>query len=359
MTPFVEASVKRMNCVVLSAFMFLACDAGGGSTGDAGDAAPDGDSAAADADGDVGDGPTPDAEDGDTTGPMDAAGDMAETADDTEGPTTGPAELGAYSGGQCPELAGGDMTFTSGAKSRTARIYLPEEPAGAGVLYLWHGLGDNVSNFSAALQAQTLAQTYGWIVVVPSMEPAVGLMPALWGFPSLLGGIPDADLALFDDLAACIDATWDIDRSRIYTLGFSGGALWSSYLVLHRSEVLAGAVSLSGGVSPADQDPPTTFHYETPLRQLPVLLGHGGAGDIYNAVIVVLEFNTMTEIFADALVADGHFTIICRHGMGHYFPSGVGTSALQFLSAHTWENTTSFWQENGLPGSFDASCSIH
>jgi predicted esterase len=327
--------------------MLLACDSGSGtgsSSGDTIDAASQGDGAAGDvpSDGTLGDAPISDA-----------------SADDTGVQPSGPPELGAYSGGQCPELAGGDMTFTSGGKSRSARIYLPQEPAGAGVLYLWHGLGDSVSNFSAAIQAQTLAQTYGWIVVVPATEPATGFLPALWGFPSLLGGVPDADLALFDDLAACIDATWDIDRSRIYTLGFSGGALWSTYLVLHRSEVLAGAMILSGGVSPDEQDPPTTFHYETPLRPVPVFLGHGGANDIYNAVVVTLEFHTMTEVFADALVADGHFAIVCRHGMGHSFPSGVANSGLKFLSAHTWENTTSFWQENGLPGSFDASCLIH
>ena len=63
--------------------------------------------------------------------------------------------------------------------------------------------------------------------------------------------------------------------------------------------------------------------------------------------------------FADKLVEDGHFTILCRHGVGHYFTQGVAVSGLQFLSAHSWKNTTSFWQQNGLPGAFDSSCSIH
>jgi len=275
------------------------------------------------------------------------------------GPSEGPAPLEPYSAGTCPTMTDGDVTFTAGGKTRTARIFLPAEPEGAGVLYMWHGLGDSVSNFSTAMQAQTIATTRGWIVVVPQMEPAAGFMPALWGFPSLLGGVPDADLALFDDLAACIDATWQIDRARIYTLGFSAGALWSTYLTLYRSEVLAASVVLSGGVSASGTESPTTFEYESPLRQLPVFMAHGGATDIYDAVVVTLEFHAMTENLADALVADGHFGVICRHGTGHYFTAGVATSSLQFLGAHSWENTTSFWQTNGLPGSFDASCSIH
>ena len=92
---------------------------------------------------------------------------------------------------------------------------------------------------------------------------------------------------------------------------------------------------------------------------VPVFLAHGGVNDIYDALVLQIEFDTMTEFFADKLVEDGHFTILCRHGFGHYFTQGVAVSGLQFLSAHSWENTTSFWQQNGLPGSFASSCSIH
>lgn len=287
-------------------------------------------------------------------GPEDTA-----TADTSSGVKDGPPPLPEYSGGQCPTLSDGDMVFTSFGESRSVRIYLPPEPDGAGVLYMWHGMGDSVSNFSAAMQAQYIAESYGWIVVVPAVMPSDSFLPALWGFPSLLGGVPDADLALFDDLAACLDHTWQIDPERIYTMGFSGGALWSTYLLLHRSEVLAGAMILSGGVSPAEQDSPTTFYYEPPLRDVPVFLAHGGQTDIYDALVIQIEFDTMTETLADQLVADDHFTILCRHGVGHYFTQGVAVSGFQFLSAHTWKNTTSFWQENGLPSSFDSSCAIH
>ena len=138
-----------------------------------------------------------------------------------------------------------------------------------------------------------------------------------------------------------------------------GGEFGHHGRCLHRSEVLAGAMILSGGVSPNEQDSPTTFYYEPPLRDVPVFLAHGGQTDIYDAVVIQIEFDTMTETLADQLVADDHFTILCRHGVGHYFTQGVAVSGFQFLSAHSWKNTTSFWQENGLPGSFDSSCSIH
>jgi predicted esterase len=335
----------------------VACEDGGGSSSSvapsdtvadtvvSADVSTDGDGAG----GDTGNDPVADG-----VGPGDTV-----TSDTSGGVQDGPPPLAEYSGGQCPTLSDGDMVFTSFGESRSVRVYLPPEPEGAGVLYMWHGMGDSVSNFSAAMQAQSIAQSYGWIVVVPAVMPSDSFLPALWGFPSLLGGVPDADLALFDDLAACLDETWQVDRDRIYTMGFSGGALWSTYLLLHRSEILAGAMILSGGVSPAELDPTATFLYESPLRAVPVFLAHGGQTDIYDAVVLKIEFDTMTESLADELVADGHFTILCRHGSGHYFTQGVAVSGFQFLSAHSWKNTTSFWQENGLPGSFDSTCSIH
>ncbi len=344
-------TLLRVSLLLL--LLFVACDdSGGTSSGDSSDIASM--DAIASSDGDAAGGDTVVGPETDTLVQSDAAAEV-----DGGGLEEQPPPLSPYSGGQCPTLSEGDMVFTSGGESRSVRIFLPPEPEGAGVLYMWHGMGDTVSNFSGAMQAQYVAESYGWIVVVPAVMPSDSFLPALWGFPSLLGGVPDADLALFDDLAACLDQTWQIDHNRIYTMGFSGGALWSTYLLLHRSEILAGAMILSGGVSPAEMDPTATFLYESPLRDVPVFLAHGGATDIYDAVVLKIEFDTMTESLADELVADGHFTIICRHGSGHYFTQGVAISGFQFLSAHSWKNTTSFWQENGLPGSFDSTCSIH
>ena len=334
----------------LIAACLLACESSGGGA------------VATNSGSDVQDATTVDAsasEDGSASG-LDAQG-VADSAvvPDVSGGENQPPPLGSYSEGTCPNLVSGDVAFTSLGQARAVRIFLPPEPEGAGVLYMWHGMGDTVSNFSAAMQAEYIAESYGWIVVVPAVIPSDSFLPALWGFPSLLGGVPDADLALFDDLAVCLDETWGIDRNRIYTMGFSGGALWSSYLLLHRSDVLAGAMILSGGVSPDTLDPVPTFLYDTPVRDVPVFLAHGGVNDIYDALVLQIEFDTMTEFFADKLVEDGHFTILCRHGVGHYFTQGVAVSGLQFLSAHSWKNTTSFWQQNGLPGAFDSSCSIH
>lgn len=335
--------VAPLLCVFL-----MACDDGGGSTTAAEDAGPSDSTSVADVVSD----------DGAVLQDAAAGADGAAGLDGVD-PGEEPPPVSEYTGGECPTLTSGDVAFTSFGEARSVRIFLPPEPEGAGVLFMWHGLGDSVSNFSAAMQAESIAQGYGWIVVVPAMEPSDSFMPALWGFPSLLGGVPEADLALFDDLGACLDHTWKIDRSRIYTMGFSAGALWSTYLLLNRSEVLAGAMILSGGVSPSEAETPTTFTYESPLRDVPVFLAHGGESDIYDALVVQLEFHSMTELLADELVDDGHFTILCRHGVGHYFTQGVAVSGLQFLSAHSWKNTTSFWQENGLPSSFDSTCSIH
>jgi poly(3-hydroxybutyrate) depolymerase len=116
-------------------------------------------------------------------------------------------------------------------------------------------------------------------------------LTAEWGYL----GDAAPDLALFDDLLSCLSEQFQADTTRVYTTGFSAGALWTSYLVVNRAEYLTAAVILSGGVG-------MFFQYQTPAYRLPVLLAWGGPRDTFNGGLV--RFNELTEAFRDALVAD-------------------------------------------------------
>ena len=66
--------------------------------------------------------------------------------------------------GTCPELQAGTNTFAAYGFDRTVQVFLPPEPAGAPLLYLWHGLGGNAKEIAAGLGAKKAAAA-GAIVV--------------------------------------------------------------------------------------------------------------------------------------------------------------------------------------------------
>jgi dienelactone hydrolase len=245
--------------------------------------------------------------------------------------------------GTCPELGAGWNYIQSGGFQRKFRVFLPETPAGAPVLFAWHGLGDSAPNFAKGMGAEQMAKNLGIVVVVPescgATSGASGCDPGLftWGWNAK----PDSDARLFDDLLACLDQTQQIDRHRIYTVGFSAGALWTTWLLMHRAERLAAAVVFSGGVN-------DLLPYERPAYKLPVLLAWGGETDLFANGII--DFAAATTLFSKGLRQDGHFVVGCNHDSGHTVPFNGPKYAMSFLLAHEWKDGGSPLATSGLVG---------
>lgn len=297
--------------ILLGALTCLGCGEGGGGGGALmlTDAAPSAD-ATPDAAPDEPDAAQPDA------APPDAAAPDAAPADEV----VPPAEPQPYSGGTCPTFTAGRNTFTAGARERTFDLFLPPNPEGAPLLFLWHPLGSNARQIATYLRAADAAEDHGFVVAVPESLRT----QTEWGY----FGSPNDDLALFDDLYACLTTQYTLDRTRTYTMGFSAGALWSSYLVIHRADHLTAAVILSGGVN-------QLLRYETPTYRLPVLLAWGGPTDQYGGII---NFQETTYAFRDALRGDDHTVVMCGHTGGHVPPPGVAGWGYDFLAQHTMRN---------------------
>jgi hypothetical protein len=194
---------------------------------------------------------------------------------------------------------------------------------------------------ASAFGAEALSKKHGITVAVP--DSCCGLVE--WRFRDTED--PVIDLALFDDLLYCLDEQLDVDNTRVYTGGFSAGALWSSYLVLHRSEFLAAAAIFSGGVD-------GLFFYETPTRLVPSLLAWGGVKDLYAGVF---SFDQQTKALSKKLREDGGFVIECDHGLGHTVPFGGTSWAVPFVLAHRWGEPSPY-ATSGLDASFPEYCTI-
>ncbi len=272
----------------------------------------------------------------------------ADTAVDTG--TSGPAAPIQVAG--CPNLQTGRIAIQAGGFTRHVRVFPPADPVGKPVIFLWHGLGDTASNFSAGFSAKTRAVASDVTIIVPEacyQEDAVpGCTPGLFTWSST--GNSDPDAALFDTTLACLDQQWQIDRSRVYTIGFSAGALWSTWLLMHRSDYLAAAVTFSGGIID------NVLPYLAPTYNLPVLTAWGGDTDQFANGLV--DFNQATATLRADLRKDGHFVLACNHGLGHTVPPQGPDFALKFVLNHAWKDGVSPYATAGLGSDFPKYCAI-
>ena len=247
------------------------------------------------------------------------------------------ADPPVYSGAVCPDFMNGGNTFAAGDRMRDFNLFLPPEPDGAPLLLIWHPLGSNAGQIGRFYGAAQIAADQGWIVAVPESLRT----QTEWGY---FGGATD-DLALFDDLLACLDAQFGFDAQRVYTTGFSAGALWSSYLIMHRAQHLNAALVYSGGVS-------TFTPFRAPDFALPVLLTWGGPNDQYGGVI---NFQDTTATFRDRLRENGHPVVTCEHAGGHVPPPQGAGWGIEFLAGHTTRVAAPAFGDNAP---YPATCTV-
>lgn len=239
----------------------------------------------------------------------------------------------------CPDLSEpGLVTFESAGETRRALVLFPEgAPAGLPVMFVFHGLTtpdqDPLSILDSGFDLSGLADEWPAIVVVPEARPTdlFGQQILLWGI--LSEEARAQDLALFDDLRACVVDGLDADPTRVTAWGHSGGGLWSSVLVGERADALAAIVVASGGVGefPAPA-------YTTPARDLPTLIVHGGATDKWpDPTFALIDFEATSGTLRDLLVADGQRPVVCTHELGHFtLPSWFWRGTKAWLKRHAF-----------------------
>jgi poly(3-hydroxybutyrate) depolymerase len=229
--------------------------------------------------------------------------------------------------GTCPEFTAGTNAIDPNGQSRQVDVYLPDEPAGAPVLFIWHGLGDSAPRMGRAFGAQRIADGLDAIVVVPHSSGR--FVQSEWSF---IGGDAEVDGAVFDETLSCLYAQFGIDMDRVYSTGFSAGALWSTWLLMNRSEYLAAVTLFSGGAGGVNP-------YRTPAHDTPVLAFFGGPTDVYGGGVI--NFAEMTNELVGNLVSDGHFVVLCDHDEGHSIPLDPMAYAMPFLLDHRFSVVTS------------------
>jgi poly(3-hydroxybutyrate) depolymerase len=272
-----------------------------------------------------------------------AGADLEDTGGAADsGPT--PADLVEPSAGSCPDFSKQKLVFVSGGLDREALVYLPDgEMADAPVLFVWHPLGGDARYMARVLDLEDYATENGAIVVIPE---ASGKFAFEWDF----AGDGKEDLVLFDDLRSCVVSELGADVRRISTTGFSAGALWATYLGIHRGDTLASLLTFSGGTG-------SMVRYAPPAMGFPALLTEGGEGDVYGTGGASVSFHDATWQFAEELHADEHFVTVCSHTRGHDLPPDADIILREWPLAHRYGQPSPF-AEAGI-GALPDICAVY
>jgi hypothetical protein len=308
--------------------------------------------------------PSPDAaQPGDATPPDDAG--IALTA---------PPPFPVYSHGTCPKLVGGPTTatslntaFASGTQSRQFHLVVPKSYDGTRpwpVVFAWHWLNAGSDSFISQGELESATEQMHFLAVVPDkLTDANGKKVYQFDWPFIeTAGVP-GELQFFDDMLACVAAGYKVDPTRVYGIGVSAGALWVTYLsTTDRVQHLAAVESLSGGLGglPAIG---WEMKWVPQPNKFPALVLWGGPTDM-----LILDFQTASMKYRDALRQDHHFVVTCTHDAGHAIPpiptptdGGTRFAVLwEFMLDHPYglPPNTSPYKSTGLPSVFPSWCGI-
>ena len=262
----------------------------------------------------------------------------------------------AETSGTCPTIDNSQstQTFTSNGIEREVQFVLPESPeAGIQPVFFFHGLmpeGSNPTNqMITSLSLQSIANEYNMMFILPVSQvwDLVGQRFHLWNIEQ---GTEIDDLTLYDDLRTCVADHFDvynsdqIDLDLLSSMGFSGGALFTTVVLSNRPETLASVIEMSGGGDLAVPGFANPFSVHNPTdRDVPTLLMSGGAADVWpNSSFTVVDFDAASAHLFEELKAADHTAVLCTHNNGHTITQRGWNQALEWLTSHRFNEPSDY-----------------
>lgn len=251
--------------------------------------------------------------------------------------------------------------FVSAGQERSFDLLLPSSSFDGPrpLVFAFHGTG---MSGAGAISDYRLAQWVdaGFVVVAPDSNGNGSVWP-VWDALTLPTdpAHTNADLALFDDLLACVAGHYAVDAKRLYVLGQSAGGAMTNFMLSHRSTVLAGGIPASGAFDLTQPNPPL------PIDPVTVIVTWGGSNDVYtgaagNATIADIGYAEQAALASQFWEAQpGSHQIACRGAeVGHVWLAPINEWMRDVLLAHPkGAAAQSGWTLPPLPANAKASCS--
>lgn len=250
----------------------------------------------------------------------------------------------------CPEIKDGTVTF----KGSQFRIYVGNdgETKNGPLVFYWYATGSSISEVTRGLSPQIIDEIKSQGGMVAAMVRTTGLGQTTGNFVWYV-----EDYKLADEVLACaIEKKVGIDTSRIHAIGFSAGGLQSSWMAYARNNYMASVVAYSGGLTGLGEGTWVTPVNETPdpSNTVSAMLIHGAAG----RDVVVMDFAAGSAAMAADIKKKGGFAMDCNTNGGHSIPSGIQSSAWQFMKDHPYKVKPSPYVAAGIPSGFPSYCKI-
>ncbi len=258
-------------------------------------------------------------------------------------------ELPSYAGpGTCPTLETGAGTLnvmTTDHGDREFFLVTPSDYAPGEqlpVIFMYHWLGGDAVDFYERAEAQYAADYYRFIAIIPEGRTSADGVPFRWPFSIADDDAQlDEEFAFHDDLLACVEEQFGVDKECVSTMGVSAGAMFSAMLASRHGEHLASFISLSGGTG-GDLVKP----WVPAAHRMPAMVLWGGRSDV--CLGVNFDLNSMQ--MEAALEADGHFVLECVHNCTHATPPFAPSEPSLPTYAPAWEFFLDhpFWLADGV-----------
>jgi predicted esterase len=250
-----------------------------------------------------------------------------------------------------------------------------------GVIFSWHGIGDTISNWMR--YADLGEADFPFILITPhdtGMEISGQPQGLYWDMFHAESGDDNREAQLFEAVLGCLAETEALDTRRLYTFGFSGGAIIANLIASRYPDQIAAHAALSGAWfnDPAENaliDPEgrgAQFGIDmTPAwpaldtRDRAVLIAHGGATDEYGfeapviGRVVILNFEEANQAAIPFLLDHGRTVIDCPHDNGHQPNPAVSPAAiLNFFNDHRLGEPSPYLNGERMPAGLSSACLI-
>ena len=151
--------------------------------------------------------------------------------------------------------------------------YVPtsySEAEAAPVLFMLHGMGDDINNFFQATQIRNVAEEQGWIIICPqaldftyeifglgsqdfgtcwNVGSTVSVSFEMYGFPLNFDVTVNENVDDEGFLMAALEATkaeYNVDQNKIFFAGFSLGGFMSHRMAIQHGDIINSIAAVSG-----------------------------------------------------------------------------------------------------------------
>ena len=253
----------------------------------------------------------------------------------------------------------------------------PDTPVS--VIFQFHGLGDSASNFKSFMLRGGVGPNtdadFPFIMITPQslqLYPVGSVKAGMeWDLFDGSVGAQNYEAELFEGVLGCLATKYKIDASRIYTVGFSAGAILSNLLHSRYPDMIGAVYAASGAWfnDPAQSANVQTSPLPKPtLKWAPlspegngtIIVSHGGPNDKYVLLSTqVISFEACAGMAMPFLATNHRTALDCPHKAGHQPNAALSPrTIIDFLKAHKAGEPSPYKVATDLPAAMQTACTL-